>query len=429
MDERLKEALDEVGKLAKGGDLRDVKSLVKSFDEVIARLMSAEAAGDNEAAEAARASARALSKEAFALEKKYIPLLPHNKSISEKMKCRNMIMTVGNQKEPIILSILCMKPQKVILLHTEGSRGTARDVEDDPDIQSMKLEVTPLLITEYDASQNYGIIREQALTRVSTAENTVIDPTAGRKLMVASLALIAFYWRVPMVYVHNVEYRGVIFPFTERLRVIENPFDYFGDTELSLIQEQFNCHLYEAAFSTCEELKKKVRDAATWSMVDHLQKIIGVYLDWDSFLHSIMPKDKRLSPLLSERFRGIIEECRRMPGLEKCLPENVDANLGFLRKLDKTWRSTKNIVDEFRLVDIFASALRRAKQKKYDDAVGRLYRCLEMCATMNLMQLGLEDTQKPNYESFCSRIGMTREQLEDEYRKIQEPIQLNKLNR
>ncbi len=413
MDERLKVAIDELRKLAKGDDLRDIGNLAKRFDDAIAAVA---AAGDKETKSAARAEARGTSKDAFALEKRYVPWIPGNKSISQKLNCENMIMTVGFQKEPIILSILCMEPKKVILLHTDGSRQTARDVEDDPDIKNMGIEIIPLLITEYDASENYRVIKEQALARVSDDEVTVIDPTAGRKVMIASLALVAFYMRLKMVYVHGVEQDGVIFPFTERLQFIENPFDFFGDTELGLVEEQFNCHLYEAAYSMCQQLQKKVLDLATRSKVAMIQELIQVYLDWDAFLHSSMPKNKRLDPLLSQRLENIMDDFRKM-GLGKCLPDNVDANLEFLRILDKTWRNKKNIVDEFRLVDIFASALRRAKQKKYDDAVGRLYRCLEMCSTIKLMGLGLKDTAKPDYSMFSSRLKKTPKWLEDEYEK------------
>lgn len=191
MDERLKEAVDQISKLAKRNDLNSIKDTAKRFDEAI----SGVADDDKEASAVARATARRISKEAFELEKKYIPRVPGNESVCQQLGCQSMIMTVGLQKEPVILSILCMKPQKVILLHTDDSRTTALEVENDPHIKEMKAEITPLFITEYDASKNYQVVRDEALPRTSGV--TIIDPTAGRKVMVASLALIAFYHRYP----------------------------------------------------------------------------------------------------------------------------------------------------------------------------------------------------------------------------------------
>ena len=402
MDERLKDAMDQLRKLVKDGDRGRIEDLMKRFDDAIS-------AEDGTAA-------RAISKEALILEKKYVPQIPHNHSVAQELRCESMVMTVGFQKEPIILSILCMKPQRVILLHTEGSRATALEVENDPDIESMKIEITPLFITEYDASENYRVIRDEALARTSGV--TVIDPTGGRKVMVASLALIAFYLRFPMVYVHGVEEAGVTFPFTERLRFIENPFDFFGDADLSLVEEQFNCHLYEAAFRICQQLERRVRHPATHSKMTMLRDLIGVYRDWDAFIHSSVPEDRRPQPPLNERLGNIMVDFCRL-GFQKFLPENVDANLSFLKSLDETWADKRNISDEFRLVDVFASALRRGSenQKKYDDAIARLYRCLEMCSTVKLMALGLGDTAKPDYESFCSSAGVTKAQLGSSFGK------------
>jgi len=412
MDERMQQAVDEIGKLANRNDLRSIKAIAKRFDEAVAAIST----DDKEAREKARAAARGISKEAFELEKKYIPQIPDNDSTARELGCESMIMTVGSQKEPIILSILCMKPKKVILLHTDGSRPTAQEVENDTHVRNMKMEITPLFVTEYDASKNYQIIKDEALPRAAGV--TVIDPTAGRKVMVASLALIAFYHRYPMVYIHSVEHEGIIFPFTERLRFIENPFEFFGDAELSLVEDQFNCHLYEAAFRTCEQIAARVRDPATHSKVTALRDLISVYRDWDAFTHSSVPEEKRPVPPLSQKLEELLLDFCRL-GFQKCLPQNVDANINFLKRLDETWRDKRNISDELRLVDVFASALRRGskEQKKYDDAVGRLYRCLELCSTIKLVELGLKDTAKPDYESFTSNIGMTTKQLRDTYSK------------
>lgn len=403
MDERLSLTLQQIRELAKGEDMNQIEKLIEKFDAAL------------EAED--RTSMRTISKEAIEMEKKYIPLIQGNKAISQQLNCETMIMTVGMQMEPIILSILCLKPRKIILLHTEGSRKVALNVEMDDCIKNMSIDITPLFITEYDASKNYQIIRDEALPRTSGV--TVIDPTGGRKVMVASLALIAFYLRFPMVYVHSIEQAGVAFPFTERLRLIENPFDFFGDAELTLVEEQFNCHLYEAAYRTCQQLAKRVRHPAAHTKITMLMELIGIYRDWDAFIHSSVPEFGRPDPLLSERLAKVILDFCRL-GFDKFLPENVDNNLNFLKSLDETWRNKKNISEEFRLVDVYASALRRGSehQKKYDDAVGRLYRCLEMCSTIRLIQLGLQDTAKnPDYRAFGSKTGLSFEKLQDSFRR------------
>jgi CRISPR-associated protein (TIGR02710 family) len=392
--------MEEFLKLAGKDDLSAMVDLIKRFDDAVD--------------EDDRTAAQNISKAAFSLEKKYIPQLSENVSVSTNLSCQSMIMTVGFQKEPIILSILCMKPQTVILLHTDGSQRTAREVEDDPDVKNMNLQILSRLITEYDASENYRVIKDEALPRVSGSA-IVVDPTGGRKVMVASLALVAFYRRLPMVYTHGLEYKGIVYPFSERLRLIESPFEFFGDPELNLVEQQFNSHLYEAAYNTCRQLEENALDLATRSKAAMLQELVKVYMDWDSFLHSAYPV--RLEPFLSQRLKSVMDNFRRRR-LGDWLPDNVDANLEFLKNLDDKWQNKVNILDEFRLVDVYSSALRRETQRKYDDAVARLYRCLEMCSSIKLMEKGIDDTSKPDYDAFCARIGKPLDWLKGEYRKI-----------
>ena len=83
MHEGLANILDDLQALTKGKDLSAIKKLIKRFDDAVA-------AGD-------RTAARAISKEALTLEKKYIPLIPHNQAIAQQLKCENMIMSVGFQ--------------------------------------------------------------------------------------------------------------------------------------------------------------------------------------------------------------------------------------------------------------------------------------------------------------------------------------------
>ncbi|MCM8804083.1 MAG: TIGR02710 family CRISPR-associated CARF protein [Candidatus Omnitrophica bacterium] len=356
---------------------------------------------------------RTISQEAFSLEKKYVPEKAQNKEVSEKLNCTTLIMTVGRRKEPIILSILCLKPKKVFLLHSKETLKTALEVKSDEDINSLSPEMIFKEITETDASENYEIIREEILLQCEG--NIVVDPTCGKKVMVASLALIAFYYRLPMVYLYAEKKEEIVFPFSQQLKLIENPFDYFGDRELELIENQFNSHFYKAAIITCERTLKTIRDPATAKKLELIKELIKVYREWDSFYHSAVPQ----KPLLSERLEKIKEEIFRL-GFRSILPDNIDDNIIFLKELEKNWKDKRNIIDKYRIVDLYANALRRGseKQARYDDAVARLYRIIEMCASYRLLQLGIEDLTKPNYSKLCKQTKISCDKLSEEFKKI-----------
>ena len=54
-------------------------------------------------------------------------------------------------------------------------------------------------------------------------------------------------------------------------------------------------------------------------------------------------------------------------------------------------------------LDLF-NARRRAEGGKFDDATARLYRCMEMCSTIELSKLGIENPAKPDYKIFAKNI-------------------------
>jgi CRISPR-associated protein (TIGR02710 family) len=403
----IKERKSALRKLAKAEDYAEIEHLIDGFQRA--------------AEEKDRTGMQKLSKDALLLEKKYIPLM--NREVAEKLGCDTLLMTVGFQKEPIILSILCLRPKRVFLLHTDGSRHVAHEVETDAEVGQVGATIFPTPITESDAARNYKVIRDDVLTKLPSSPGTILaDPTAGRKVMVASLALVAFFYRLPMVYLHTIEVSGLAIPFMETLEEIKNPFEFFGDTDLALIEENFNSHFYDAAVRGCERLLETIRDPAAAMKVSLLKRLAEVYRDWDLFLHSQTPPDhskKQPKPLLSERLKTIVKDCERF-GMQCLLPEDFDKNLKFLEMLDRTWRSKRNIVDENRLIDIFCAAIRRAKQGKFDDAVARLYRCMEMCATLRLREFGLEDPTKPKYDKLATKCGLEQEELANQYRQIKE---------
>lgn len=394
---KIEERKETLKKIAKG-EFKEILNILNDFEKAI----------NNKD----RNNMLKISKSAFNLEKKYIPQIPENQNLANKLKCDTLIMTIGFQKEPIILSILCLKPKEIFLLHTEGSHRIAGEVRDDEDVDKLNSDIHFCEITESNAVENYKIIQEKILTRAKG--NIIVDPTAGRKIMVASLALSAFYFNLPMVYMHSVEVDGIVYPFTETLEYIQNPFEYFGDIELKIVEDQFNSHFYKSAMITCEEIIKKTRDPATAKKIELIKDLIKIYMEWDKFYHSEVPQKK---PILSERLKNIKEEFERF-NFEKLLPENIDNNIEFLEEIDKGYKRNLNIIDEYRIVDVYLGALRKGtmKQGYYDDAVARLYRVIEMCSSYILLKYGIKDLSQPDWNEFCQKINKDLNTLNNEFK-------------
>jgi len=347
---------------------------------------------------------REISNELFIYEKQCMP--------RHQAECDVLIMSVGMQMEPIILSILSIRPKKVFMLHTSGSKSTAEKVMIDPDIRSIEAEFEFAEIDELNTAKNYrslkGIVSK--LSREKQIKHIYVDPTGGRKTMGAMLGTFAFFYRIPMVYLRAEELKNLPVPFTGNICDIENPYTYYGDIELSILKKHFDNYAFDAAIVVCDELLNTVKDMALHTKFQVIKEFIGLYRDWDAFFHSrhyVNKAEREESANLARRLSDIFNGKVKRFGLEFVEKGIVEGNIEFLDRIEQNWRPGMNLCDKFRLVDLLCNADRRAEQGKFDDATARLYRCLEMCSTIKLEELGLKDVANPDYQVFADTNGVS----------------------
>ena len=323
---------------------------------------------------------RAISEELFDLEKQYIGKFQDN-----QIQCTNLIQTVGLREAPVILTILISKPQKCFLLHTLGSEPHAENVVQDPILKKRKINFQKILIDEVDAGNIYREVKNHVIPFLC-AGTTISDPTGGRKAMVAALSSISFYYGLPMMYLWGYEDKGIILPFSEQLKSIENPYEIYGDLDLILFERLFNNHAYASARQIAIELRKKVIDPKQSYLITLLEELSDVYLKWDQFKHSIPHENLTLS----EELITIQTKINSQDYQLLFDTQQITNNIEFLQGIETHWRlGEQNMIDEYRLIDFLANAERRAVLKRYDDAVARLYRSLEAASTLLLNQNGL----------------------------------------
>lgn len=355
----------------------------------------------------------------FPYEKKYMK--KHGKG------CSVLIITVGMREAPIIFSFLALRPKKGILLHTSQSEMIADKVISDHNIADLGIKFEKVEIDEIDAAKNFQILKDSVLSRIKhankNANGVLVDPTGGRKVMGASIATFAFFYRIPMVYLHAEEQLSVPVPFTGQIKEIANPYEHYGDIELSMLKRHFERYDFGAALGLCKELEGTVNDQSLYLKLQQIEKLIEIYRDWDSFLHSTHfqkppSKEAKASIRLADRLETLYRKEMKRFGYNFINEKDLEANLEFLQKLQETWDSKKNLCDPYRLVDLYANACRRAEQGKYDDATARLYRCLEMCANISLENAGIGDLRNPDYEAFASQNKIDLETLMEKFREI-----------
>jgi CRISPR-associated protein (TIGR02710 family) len=259
-----------------------------------------------------------------------------------------------------------------------------------------------LEISLTDAPHNYDVLRK--IVKSNPDRKVVVDISGGVKVMGTSLATAAFWLRLPVIYQLGEEVQGIVRPFSEHLTRLVNPYLHFGSTDLRSIQELFHAGNYDAALTLASNLREAIGDVTTLGRLDILIEFMSVYRDWDAFRHSALGESQERR--LATRLRNINEKMRRM-GVHFANPALIEANLEFLNALEDTWQpDQRSHNDKYRVVDIFAAAQRRAAAGKYDDATGRLYRCLEMSASICLAaNCSVLNPQKPDLQFFVRKFG------------------------
>lgn len=377
----------------------------------------------------------------YRLEKEIVPFLEENAMMRAELSCETLITSCALVHEYPILSALILRPRRLCIFHTPECVDIARRVEDEVNGALTPTRIERISVGESESRKLYEEIVRILYQPRTGMGRVVFDATPSCQPFTSILSAYPMAHGLPVTYLRsqriNIKGRCLEIPFSQRLQVLENPLEHFGDTGMAMLERQFNSHLYEAALKDCQELQKAVKDLGRAKFLELLEELFEVYRDWDLFRHSVCFSDPGLSKKISSsgswkraaekddfpekplsvRLRKIAEEFRRF-NLERCLPEGWEVNLAFLEDMDEKWINRKNIADEYRLVDTFVNALRRgsAKQGKYDDAVGRLYRCLEMCATLRLKKYGLEEPDRPDYKKFAENNGLKKTDIRDAFR-------------
>ena len=193
------------------------------------------------------------------------------------------------------------------------------------------------------------------------SDSMVIDYTSGTKAMTAALAMLAtLYEANELSYISGKRVNGIVQPGTEQVISIR-PYFATAEQKIKTAIQFFNKAQYEAATAILTEIQKTIKDPAILNRTAPLLKLGKTYALWDKFQH--------------QKAFKILKKID-MPELAK--------NKQFLGQLVN--RLTRNDEPEpYLIADLICNAERRGKeQQKFDDAVARLYRTIELIAQYKL---------------------------------------------
>ncbi len=303
----------------------------------------------------------------------------------------SLIITLGTSPQPIILTLETVKPKRVYFLYTS---------ETEPHLSHIIKEVEFLRDHEigYDRDridadnplELYEKVGEKWLewTKDSSCSCAVCN-TGGKKSMVSAAAVAAYFLRIDLLYVDHSEYiedLRIPRPGTEYLTVLPNPLVAMGDLRLKEAKSMFNAGNYEMTGRMLSEIEEELKSSYALpvkAIISVFSELVKGYSLWDRF-HYI-----KAAEALKSAKRKIAQF--DLPVDSNWLEKNLRA-LGQLA-LEQRGKSLFSVLRDkpvfgLRLgVDLLQNAVRKAKLGFLDDAVVRLYRCLELIAQLRLSQV------------------------------------------
>lgn len=268
---------------------------------------------------------------------------------------RALFMTVGtgvgldrekkvkNLAHGLLTSVESYDPDKIVFFGSEDSKET---------VESLKVQYYE---NKREELENYEFVRlediddfyecytkiEEEIKRKEDYEIT-IDYTSGTKTMTTSAAICAMLYQKRLSLVGGKRGEdGIVIPGTEAARE-QNLFAAYDKYLLDRAKEAFNSYRFGEAMGYLEQI-------VALEERDMYEKLVQAYDLWDKFEH---------------------EKASQM--LKDVKDERTDDNKSFLGRLIKGREK-----EDFILIDLMNNA-RRMEEGKYDDAVARLYRIMEL---------------------------------------------------
>ncbi|MHC1587510.1 MAG: TIGR02710 family CRISPR-associated CARF protein, partial [Candidatus Syntropharchaeia archaeon] len=291
-----------------------------------------------------------------------------------------LIVSVGGSPEPIIKTIQNLKPNLTYFLASQESVTQIGQITEKSGLTSGRFK-TEILENHQDMRNSF----ESALTIIqylkkSSYRKIYVDYTGGTKSMSVGLVLATIREGCEFVYVGGKKRTkhglGIVKKGSEMMIAQKNPYDVFAIFETEKAMLLFNDYQFDASLHHFENALKKIQDENRKLEIQILIRLVKVYSKWDKF-HVDGEIIGELGKCLGE-----LGKLSKISKRSYDFVEQLKANYEFLRRRDSNY--------EYLIADILANALRRMEEGKYDDAVARFYRVVELLAQYQLEEYGFD---------------------------------------
>lgn len=351
-----------------------------------------------------------------------------------------LIATVGGSPEAIAATVAHWKPTRVLFIPSQDSRSQIRSVLE----RLSEQHKHPLSEGAY---QDYPINDPQDFTAcvhhmrrtlnlevanwIDRGENyrVIADLTGGTKCMSAALALVARRWPCSFSYVGGSQRTkdglGAVQTGSERIVHTANPWDSLGYQAIEDAVTVFNNGGYAAAAASLAHALQSVSADDELNVrreLSTLKAVVDAYAAWDRFDFKRADRE----------FGNAIKNGNDLRSIFAARAEELIDRLKHHQQRTQSLHSQKDSPDIEWVADLLENARRRAAERRFDDAVARLYRSIEALAQITLRgkhgftqtkNISLEDLPerlRSEWKSRAGKDGTVSLGLQDAYRLLRD---------
>lgn len=296
------------------------------------------------------------------------------------------ILTLGGSPQPLVHSILAVRPKRALLLHTPQTVDHVDFVKQRIGDRAADVQVGEAEVDAVDPCTVYAAIFEAA--QEDGVGRIAVDATGGKKAMVMGATLAAGFIKADLVYV-NSEYfprpQGApaapqwVIPGSERVIRLASPYEYFGHLEARRAVELIRLHQYAAAAEVLRGLADRDEPAMRRYRIEYW--LAAGYAQAEDLCFTDAETGLRRA---AEEIRSSLAQAADIARATEIHAAVLDRQAGYacaLRGALDPESDVNPLSDEavFPLWSfLYNYALRRAEVGQYDMASLALYRCLEL---------------------------------------------------
>ncbi len=298
-----------------------------------------------------------------------------------------IITTVGGPSAPIIEMIEHFQPDYVGFIVSAGESGSVYQLKRPDGAPGEILKQTEDLDFRFDVfpidnaeALNASFITAlRAIQRVRhdfEPERVLIGYSCGTTPMRTALVLAAMEDDFRFADLNDGTQQPSEYDYDE-VHLQSTPQLASGLNALRRALAFFNRHSYSDALRIVEDAGAKIEGYGPLAdIVANLENLCKAYARWDAF-------DYRAA-------HRLLANCR-VANFNTSTRDLIEENRDYLDALLEHSNQLETISQEL-LWDLYANAMRRASEGRYDDAMARLYRALEAFAQYRLQELGHDAT-------------------------------------